>query len=203
MNDNSLKKGFTAAVVLNGEKYNGQIIGDIIVAVDGGYDKTERADIFIGDRDSVASNVTCVDNILLNVDKDETDGEYAVKYVISKGAKQINFYGLAGGRFDHILTNLSLMAICLKNGVKATAYCNDCDIYMVSDSLNLNLNKNTIVSLVPFTDSVHIISLEGVKWQIFDENICKDSTRTISNVANGDEIRLCVDNGIVLVVVNK
>ena len=52
MNNFDNLKNKTAAVVLNGEKYNGKIDGDIIVGVDGGCDRTERVDIFVGDKDT-------------------------------------------------------------------------------------------------------------------------------------------------------
>ena len=48
-----------AAVVLNGESYTGKINADIIVGVDGGYDKTSYCDIFVGDKDSVQGTVSC------------------------------------------------------------------------------------------------------------------------------------------------
>ena len=67
-----------AAVVLNGERYKGKIIADYIVGVDGGYDKTPYSDIFVGDKDSVRRFVSCDKQILLNVEKDETDMETAV-----------------------------------------------------------------------------------------------------------------------------
>ena len=203
INNKIINNNTVAAVVLNGETYNGKIAGDIIIGVDGGYDKVCAADLFIGDKDSVVSEIKCNQSILLNVDKDLTDGEFAVDYLIKNGVKNINFYGVAGGRLDHILANLSIMAKCAQNGVKVVAFCNDMDIYMVSDYLQLQLNNNKIISLSPFTDSVHIISLEGVKWEIFDQNIYKTSSKTMSNIVTNDTIRLSVDFGIVMVIVNK
>lgn len=203
INNKIINETTIAAVVLNGEKYDGKVEGDIIIAVDGGFDKTQYADVFIGDKDSVKSEITCKEKILLNVDKDATDGEVAVDYLVSKGVKQINFYGVLGGRIDHILANFAIMAKCVKNGVKAIAYCNDCDIYMINDKLQLNVTKNSIISLSPFTDKVHIISLEGVKWELFDKTIYKDSSMTVSNIASNNTIRLCVDFGIVMLIINK
>ena len=81
MNNFDNLKNKTAAVVLNGEKYNGKIDGDIIVGVDGGCDRTERVDIFVGDKDSVQNKVKCRKQILLNVEKDETDGEIGRAHV--------------------------------------------------------------------------------------------------------------------------
>lgn len=192
-----------AAVVLNGERYKGKIIADYIVGVDGGYDKTPYCDIFVGDKDSVRGFVSCDKQILLNVEKDESDMETAVNYLLANEIKNMHFYGVLGGRIDHVLANLGIMAKCVQNGINVVAYCNDCDIYMTSDSLNLAVVENSLISLSPFTDTVHIISLEGVKWELFDCDIYKTSSRTISNVAVKKQIQLNVDFGIVMVIVNK
>ncbi len=192
-----------AAVVLNGERYKGKIIADYIVGVDGGYDKTPYCDIFVGDKDSVRGFVSCDKQILLNVEKDESDMETAVNYLLANEIKNMHFYGVLGGRIDHVLANLGIMAKCVQNGINVVAYCNDCDIYMTSDSLKLAVVENSLISLSPFTDTVHIISLEGVKWELFDCDIYKTSSRTISNVAVKKQIQLNVDFGIVMVIVNK
>ncbi len=192
-----------AAVVLNGERYKGKIIADYIVGVDGGYDKTPYCDIFVGDKDSVRGFVSCDKQILLNVEKDESDMETAVNYLLANEIKNMHFYGVLGGRIDHVLANLGIMAKCVQNGINVVAYCNDCDIYMTSDSLNLAVVENSLISLSPFTDTVHIISLEGVKWELFNCDIYKTSSRTISNVAVKKQIQLNVDFGIVMVIVNK
>ncbi len=192
-----------AAVVLNGERYKGKIIADYIVGVDGGYDKTPYCDIFVGDKDSVQGVISCDKQILLNVEKDESDMEIAVNYLLANEIKNMHFYGVLGGRIDHVLANLGIMAKCVQNGINVVAYCNDCDIYMTSDSLKLAVVENSLISLSPFTDTVHIISLEGVKWELFDCDIYKTSSRTISNVAVKKQIQLNVDFGIVMVIVNK
>ncbi len=192
-----------AAVVLNGERYKGKIIADYIVGVDGGYDKTPYCDIFVGDKDSVQGIISCDKQILLNVEKDESDMEIAVNYLLANEIKNMHFYGVLGGRIDHVLANLGIMAKCVQNGINVVAYCNDCDIYMTSDSLKLAVVENSLISLSPFTDTVHIISLEGVKWELFDCDIYKTSSRTISNVAVKKQIQLNVDFGIVMVIVNK
>ena len=118
-----------AAVVLNGERYKGKIIADYIVGVDGGYDKTPYCDIFVGDKDSVRVFVSCDKQILLNVEKDESDMETAVNYLLANEIKNMHFYGVLGGRIDHVLANLGIMAKCVQNGINVVAYCNDCDIF--------------------------------------------------------------------------
>lgn len=191
------------AIVLNGEKYLGDIVGDYIIATDGGYDKCEgKCDILVGDMDSIKSKVT--ENCeVLNRDKDFTDGEYAVRLMIEKGVRAVNIYGLNGGRLDHILFNISLMAQLDNAGIEATCYCNDFVGYMVSGEKNIHIRPGQTISLVPFSDVVHIMYLYGVKWQLEDKDIFKHLSLTISNEAVDDIVRLKVGSGQTLVIVNN
>lgn len=191
------------AIVLNGEKYLGNIIGDYVIATDGGYDKCEgRCDILVGDMDSVRSKVTGECTVLKR-DKDFTDGEYAVRLMIEKGVDSVNIYGLNGGRLDHILFNIALMAQLDKAGIQATCYCNDFVGYMVGGEKNINICPGQTISLVPFSDVVHIMYLYGVKWILEDRDIYKHLSLTISNEAVEDIVRLKVSSGQTLVIVNN
>ena len=191
------------AIVLNGERFDGVIKADIIVACDGGYNKCDGVcDIVVGDMDSISGDIN-KPSIVLNPDKDLTDGEYAVSYLIDKGVGEVHLYGLDGGRLDHILANIGLMSQLVKAGVKAVCYCNGFTGYMVSDSLDIDVIKGSTISLSPFTDKVHIMLLRGVKWQLDNVTLCKESSLTMSNVAVADKFRLKVASGEVLVIVNR
>ncbi len=190
------------AIVLNGERYKGDINADIIVATDGGYNKCDGVcDIVVGDMDSITGTID-KPSIVLNADKDLTDGEFAVGYLIEKGVHQVNIYGLDGGRLDHILANIGLMSQLIKAGVKAVCYCNGFTGYMVDSKLDIQVNQGDIISLSLFTDIAHIILLRGVKWQLEDVLLRKESSLTMSNVAMSDRLYLEVSSGEVLVIVN-
>lgn len=191
------------AIVLNGEAYKGEIQGDIVVAADGGYNNASYADVFIGDKDSVSVDLTCNQQILLNVDKDMTDGEFCVDYLLNKNVDCINFYGVNGGRIDHILANFALMARAAEKGIKTIAYCNDFTAYMTCKDLSFETNVGRVISMSTFSDISHIISTEGLKWKLCDEDIFKTSSRTISNVAIASKIEIKISNGMILVIENK
>lgn len=195
--------GKSVAIVLNGEKYRGEIAADVVAGVDGGYNKAPKSDIFVGDKDSVIGDIRCVEQILLNVDKDETDGEFATRLALENGAKSIDFYGVLGGRIDHILANLGLLYLCCKRNVSAVAHCNDCDIYMVNAHAEIPVKVGATISLSPFTDEVHIMYLKGVRWGLSDDWLQKSSSRTVSNIATDDKISLNVASGAVMVIINK
>lgn len=191
-------------IVLNGERYKGNIEGDFIIATDGGYDKiSTHCDLVVGDMDSITRKIDNIPYIKLDRDKDLTDGEFAVNLLVEKGVDTIIFYGINGGRLDHILANIGLMSRALKKGIRVICECNDFTGYMINDSLDIPIQKNLTLSLAPFTDSVHIISMIGVKWELENTTIYKDSSLTISNLTTSDRFSLKIDRGEVFVIINK
>lgn len=194
------------ALVLNGEKFNGKIIADLVVCADGGYNKCEvKADYIIGDMDSISVSALPENCILLNPIKDETDGEYALNFLIKKGCKEIDVYGLDGGRLDHILGNIALLAQGVDLGIKICAYCNGFTAYMVNNDINLSVNKNDIVSLVPFTDMVHIMYTKGLYYPLSDQTLFKNSCLSLSNLAIESKISIGIrhNSGKCLIIINK
>lgn len=201
----------TGALVLNGEYYYGDIEGDIVVCCDGGYDKSDRCDVLIGDMDSIRSlvaekelNAKGIEVVNLDRDKDFTDGEAGLKYLINKGVKEIMIYGLDGGRLDHIIGNIGLMSFALENGVKSVvAKCNNFTAYMLDKPAEINVEIGTTISISPFTDYVHIIKTKGLKYAINDGVLKKNSSLSYSNLSTEKVVAIGVERGQCLVIVNN
>lgn len=192
------------ALVLNGEQYNGAIEGDYVVCCDGGYDKSNRCDALIGDMDSIRT-VPQMNNIVrLNCEKDLTDGEAGVLHLISKGFKNLNIYGLNGGRFDHILANIGLMECAINYGAECVvAKCNDFDAYMAKNNIIATARINAPVSIAPITDKVHIMCTKGLKYSIYDFTLKRGSSLSFSNTAVLDNITVEITDGKCLLIVNR
>lgn len=201
----------TGALVLNGEYYYGDIEGDIVVCCDGGYDKSDRCDVLIGDMDSIRSlvaekelNAKGIEVINLDRDKDFTDGEAGLNYLIDKGVKEIVIYGLDGGRLDHIIGNIGLMSFALENGAKSVvAKCNNFTAYMLDKPTEINVEIDTTISISPFTDYVHIIKTKGLKYAINDGVLKKNSSLSYSNLSTEKVVAIGVERGQCLVIVNN
>lgn len=191
------------AVVLNGEIPD-KITDDFIVCCDGGYDRLKAIDIepniLLGDMDSI-QNVPCRDIIYYPPEKDATDGELATDYCIEKGATKINFYGIFGGRPDHVEGNYSLMYKAFKQGIEVAGFSKDYAVYMVDKPLTLKNVKNKTISIVPFLDMVHINSLKGLKYKADNLQIAKSSSRGVSNEAEQNEVTIDISSGVALVFV--
>ena len=86
---------------------------DLVIAADGGFDYLEeiglRADIVLGDFDSVISYDLPSDAMRYPRDKDDTDMFIAAKLGLEKGYTEFIIYGGLGGRLDHTLANIQLL----------------------------------------------------------------------------------------------
>ena len=98
------------AVVLN-SKINQEIEGDYFVGVDGGtieiLKQGKTPNLIVGDFDSFTesenNSYTDVERITLKRDKDLTDSKVALQeLIVNRKFKEIDIYGIEGGRLDHI-----------------------------------------------------------------------------------------------------
>lgn len=189
-----------AAIILNGDVYNGCINDNYIICVDGGYrickEKNIVPDIIIGDLDSIDKDYdTNIKVVKFDKYKNETDGELAINYAVDTGIKHVNIYGADGGRLDHVLGNFALVAMASTKGLKAILKTNYGDVYYANSTFELNTKINDTISIVPFTESVHIISTEGLEWNLFDKEVQKTSTLGISNVAVQENVKINIIKG--------
>ncbi len=87
---------------------------DYIICADSGYDIAIKAkilpDLLIGDFDSIISVPDNMSIITLPIEKDVTDSVAAYNEGVRLGFKSFVLFGGTGGRFEHTLANISLMA---------------------------------------------------------------------------------------------
>src|SRR5690348_3859050 len=114
--------GRRAVVVANGTlpdlaPFHGLLeTADLVVAADGGAQALlrsgRRADVLLGDFDSLDPAVLEQwrgqggTTLTFPAEKDQTDLDIALRYVIQQGAGQIAVLGALGGRLDHELANI-------------------------------------------------------------------------------------------------
>ena len=195
-----------AAIQLNGEPPK-VINCDFLVCCDGGYDylkaKNITPDILLGDMDSLQSDVD-IEVIRFKPEKDKTDGELALDYLIQKGVKEIEFYGVFGGRPDHVEGNYNLQYKALTYKIRAVAVADDWTLEITDKPITIKNAKNKTISVVPFLDLVHINGQKGLKYPMDNLTISKGSTIGISNFALEDEVSINIDRGVAMIfVVNR
>lgn len=98
--------------------------GDLVVAADAGYLNAKAfgltPDVVLGDFDSYSGEIPKeIKRITVPAEKDETDTQLALSYVLEQGADDVVFVGGLGGRLDHTLSNLAILERLDAKGIHA------------------------------------------------------------------------------------
>ncbi len=184
--------------------------GDHVIAADGGANWCAawgwQPDLVIGDMDSVdeavagrlrAEGVTFVRH---PVEKDETDLELALRAAVERGAGEIVVAGALGGRIDHTLGNLALLALPLLVGVPVRLVDGGQSISLVRDRLVVDGAAGDTLSLVPFGRDARGVSVTGVHWPLEDADLPLGPSLGISNRLTSSQAVVTVRTGALLVV---
>lgn len=175
-----------------------------VVCCDGAYNWAKqlgvRFDLVVGDFDSLGYVPTDCDTIKYPVEKNETDGEIALKLLKEKGCDKVFVYGAFGKRTDHFLGNLALLGLGKQMGIKVVLMGDEEKISLGYGLTKFVSQKKGTISLVPYGDSVHIINSKGLEYPLDDLVLKRNDTRGISNLSFAEEVEFFVKEGDVLIL---
>ena len=137
----------------------------------------------------------------LSADKDVTDCEAAVAYVVGEGYRQIYLYGTTGARFDHQFATIGLMLKYAKQGVQI--YVEDVQnkiSVLVAGNHQLKIVAKKYVSFFALENTVRSLKLQGVKYPLDGYDLAVDDSLCVSNEALSTDISVAFDLGYLLVV---
>jgi len=164
--------------------------GDLIVAADGGLHNAlsvgVKPHIVLGDMDSVSpselddAESTGAQILRFPKEKDETDLELAIRYVLEKQATKIIVIGAQGGRLDQMLGNLSLLT-GVPAGVDIRLDDGKEEVMFVDHPIVITGEPGDVVSLIPWGGPVTDILTEGLRYRLRGETLLPNKTRGISN----------------------
>ena len=195
-----------AAIVLNSKGNIAKIEEDFIIATDAGYEEVlsqgKKPNIVIGDFDS-SVQPTNLDVIKLQVEKDDTDGQAAIEYAKEHNIDELVIYGVGGGRLDHELCNLSLLAKAYSYGIIASAKPPNVTIlYKETGEVSFDIKKGATFSIIAFGDELTISKGVNTKYPINNLKITKyDLGRSISNIALDDYVSFNILKGTALIFI--
>ena len=162
------------------------------IAVDGGLQYFRRMlvppDVLIGDLDSVTPDDLLwakQHNTLIvqfPAEKDESDFQLALNWVIERQVQQVRIAGGLGGRLDQTLANcflllderLKVLDICFDDGID--------EVSLIQDRLVVYGQPGDIVSLLPLLGTVLGVTTHRLKYPLSKENLFMHQARGISNV---------------------
>ncbi len=182
--------------------------GDLVIAADGGCAYLEQSgikpDLIIGDFDSLECAPLGDNVIKLNPVKDITDMDAAVKEGLERGYSEFHLYGACGGRIDHTLANIQLIASLAQNKIKAYIFNGSQVITAVyNGSLNFDPSYSGYVSVFAHSDKCEGVSLRGLKYTLENAALTNSFPLGVSNEFVGVESKITIGMGTAVVIYSK
>ena len=177
-----------------------------LLAADGGANHLARLGLrpaaVIGDLDSISPETRAWLGEALLVerpDQDRTDLDKALEYAFDDlGVDRLTVLAAVGGRLDHDLGNLGLLAR-LAMGEKLIFEDAGHRILAVAGEAELVAQPGETWSFWTYDPSVRV-TVEGVRWPIEDATVDAGGGPSISNEAVGDLVRIHATGGAVVVM---
>lgn len=189
----------------------------LVVAADSGLDVARAAGWpvhhVVGDLDSVdpdALDAAESEGTLVHrhpTDKEATDLDLAVALARSLvgpdvARPHLAVVGPGGGRLDHELSTLLLLAAPALAGCHVTACIGDATVTVVRPGppVELRGTPGEVISLVPVHGDATGLRCDGLRWPLAAEDAPAGTTRTISNTFVGTTATVVVGAGVVLAI---
>lgn len=182
---------------------------DIVIAADSGVDTIRklggRVDILVGDLDSVSSEGLAWARsqrarILRHpVRKDATDLELALQIAADR-AESVHVLASAGGRLDHAVANLLVLASQRWAGVRLSATVDSAHVDVIRGRCRLGGEVGDRLSLLAIGGPARIARTRGLEYPCVDEVLSPTSARGVSNVIIGVHPTVEVRSGVVLAI---
>lgn len=206
--------GKIAALFLNGELEKSDRILDLVsscefnIAVDGGLAHITKLGlnphVIIGDLDSVdKDDLKYFEEIGVDIrkfpeEKDQTDLELAIQYVIDLGFDRIYLFGATGGRIDHFLGNMYLLTNPDFVDKEIKIVTNQFVMFVCKKAQPIFGSPGELISLLPISESVIGVETQGFKYPLKKEDLKRWESRGISNILLNDDAVVRFEDGILL-----
>jgi thiamine pyrophosphokinase len=179
--------------------------GDLVIAADGGLiyltQSGIKADIVIGDFDSLKGRPDHPNVLELPKEKDDTDLFFALKYGLKCGYKEFHIYGGTGGRADHTLANLQSLMYLTKQGAQGFLYGGGY-VYTCIENAQMTFDDtcNGNISVFAWGGDAKGVTLEGLYYPLLDAHLTPDFPLGVSNSFTGTKSKITVKEGVLLIV---
>ena len=183
---------------------------DLLIGADGGALPLLRAGIVphvaIGDMDSInAAGLAELEAHRVTTqrfpsEKDETDLELALLYAAAAGATAIDILGALGGRWDHTLANVALLALPELLMRRTRLLADGQTLFLVHDSAVLEGQAGDTISLLPLAGDAHGVTTKGLRYPLDNATLSYERARGVSNVLLDPPGHVALRMGILLVV---
>jgi thiamine pyrophosphokinase len=132
--------------------------------------------------------------------KDATDLELALDAAVAHAPRRVLVLADAGGRLDHLLSALLLLASERYAEVDLDAQVGQALVHVVRVERELTGSPGEVVSLLAVHGPAEGVATEGLAYPLRGETLEPGSSRGVSNVFVGETARVSVERGVLLAV---
>lgn len=185
-------------------------VPDLVIAADSGIDRARAhgfgIDIAVGDFDSVtAAGLLGAERAGAKIirhptAKAETDLELALLEALQTEPERIVVVAIDGGRPDHLLANVALLADRRFAGVQIDGLLDGGELSVIHDKRALTGRVGELLSLIPYGGDAKGVRTSGLQYPLVGETLGAGSPRGVSNVFAAPVAVVSVDEGTVLAI---
>ena len=178
---------------------------DLVIACDGGYRHCQkwniRADLVVGDFDSLGFLPEHPHVVRLKPEKDDTDTGYAVKTGLRKGFHTFVIYGGTGGRVSHTMANIQLLCDLARKGCQGVLIGKDAWFCVIcNEEVCFDKEYTGFLSVFCMGDEACGVYETGLKYELCNAVLTKEYPVGVSNEFIGKESKVSVREGMLLLV---
>ncbi len=189
--------------------------GAAVICADGGGEAAHawglNPRLLIGDMDSISPATLAelsarpgLEVRRLSVEKDETDLEMALYAAVEMGADEITIVGGLGGRLDHTLGNLYLLAAprLLSAGAKMCLLGEHEEVFLLQggNQLSIEGQGGELLSLIPLAGDAQGVRTQNLYYPLKGETLFFGPTRGVSNVFTASPAEISLEKGLLLAI---
>lgn len=187
---------------------------DYIICVDGGLRYAHsigvKPNLVVGDMDTISHKELEDTTEHLNVkviryprEKDFTDTHIALLKALELGYKKIIILAALGGRIDHTLANIMLLALPEAISADVRIIEKNQEICLIRNKEELKGVPGQIVSLLPLSKEVKGINTKGLYYEMKKGTMCMGVPIGISNIMTEESATVELEKGLLLAIYTK
>lgn len=133
-------------------------------------------------------------------EKKETDTQLALEYAWQLFPREVRIYGGMGGRIDHTLANISLLAAGAKRGIATLLVDEWCEVSVVTRKTEIAGMVGQTISIFPLASPAEGIGMEGFAYPLAGGRMEIGAPYGISNLLAAEQAVVSVAAGSLLLV---
>jgi len=185
-----------------------------IIAADGGLRHLECLNIvpdaIIGDFDSVDEGTVFQRNargdapyevVELPREKDVSDMAAAIDHGLERGCEEFHIYGGAGGRLDHTLANVQLLAGLVRQNKRGFLYGEHEIVTAIQrEPISFAAESAGVFSVFSHGGKASGVIIHGAKYLLDNATLSNDTPLGLSNEFIGEPIQVSAESGTLMIV---